>query len=441
MAKSNGGQTNVTQIHRRGSSQEEDDSVLVFPSIQTSPQELGNATEVPSSPTHETSTNTNVNGHLAPPISPPRHRVSSTPLTENGSQTYLDPPSAGPYRTTFAAPRPPSWHGAFPPNVVSHRHQAPAMRQSLSLPSNSHSRTRSVSGPFSPISPSPLSVSFQSHKTDLSKFPTSYTAPELGAKENGISPSPSLSSQAHSRRHSRVHSRNLSVFFPRPGSLPSTAIAEDGTQDVTFNSIQPEGVPMPSASPGPGQRSFREGFTFGVRPPSTTSSHPMPPMAPSVSNGPSRRGHHHKHSLSHNFFSFLEPGTNAQDPPEQLRTSPAPVPVSPWMPISPFPQSPSIEKNGVLLDEHLHQHVERTKSPTGRVRHVPRIAAEAVGIALGQFLLGVWLWISGQQVGSLSCTGLGYWVIFDAFGVASGHILPGYLAKPSMRMEVRRPFG
>ncbi|KAJ2990751.1 hypothetical protein NUW54_g8383 [Trametes sanguinea] len=144
------------------------------------------------------------------------------------------------------------------------------------------------------------------------KLSSSSTAPELyqpgsSPPENGIKMS---QPPAHTRRHSRLHSRNLSIYFPRPGSLPSTSIAEDGAQELDFSEAPEydEGVPIPSASPGPGQRTFREGFTFGARPPSSASSatHPMSPMKPSGS-GASRRGHHHKHSLSHNFFSFLEP--------------------------------------------------------------------------------------------------------------------------------------
>ncbi|OBZ76702.1 Zinc transporter 6 [Grifola frondosa] len=82
-----------------------------------------------------------------------------------------------------------------------------------------------------------------------------------------------------------------------------------------------------------------------------------------------------------------------------------------------------------------------TESEIGKIRADPGIMPSAVAIAGGQFLLGAWLWVAGQQVGSLACTGLGYWVVFDAFGVALGHILPGYLARPSKRAEVRRPFG
>src|ERR1700729_423633 len=47
---------------------------------------------------------------------------------------------------------------------------------------------------------------------------------------------------------------------------------------------------------------------------------------------------------------------------------------------------------------------------------------------LAQFLLEAWLWVSGQQIGSLACTGLCYWVVFDAFGVGLGGGLPGFLA-------------
>jgi hypothetical protein len=64
---------------------------------------------------------------------------------------------------------------------------------------------------------------------------------------------PSPSASTHSRRHSRLHSRNLSIFFPRPGSLPHSAIAEDGAQELLIephnDASAATGVPMPSASP------------------------------------------------------------------------------------------------------------------------------------------------------------------------------------------------
>ncbi|EMD36967.1 hypothetical protein CERSUDRAFT_51026 [Gelatoporia subvermispora B] len=337
-------------------------------------------------------------------------------------------------------------NGSSSAQYQNHRHQSLALRQSLSLPSHSHSRARSVSGPFSPISPSPLATSYSSQETVPTLRRSSHgesdgQLPSIRG-ENGITPSHSSSSQGKPRRHTRIHSRNLSVFFPRPGSIPSTTIAEDGAQELEYPSIPPgESVPMPTASPGPGQRSFREGFTFGGRPPApstTPTPYPIPQMAPSMSSGASRRGHHHKHSLSHNFFSFLEPGEHAE-PQADLHTMPTPKPVSPWMPISPFPGSPSMEVDGVSLDEKAQARLRR--SPIGRVRADAQIAPAAVGMTVWQFFLGVWVWIAGQQIGSLACTGLGYWVVFDAFGVALRHVLPGYLARSPIRADMRRPLG
>ncbi|RPD61636.1 hypothetical protein L226DRAFT_552504 [Lentinus tigrinus ALCF2SS1-7] len=423
------------KMHRRRSSKDEDEDVPTFPGSQSPPATapLSQGFSLNDSPPKE-------NGGLAPPSS--RSRVTSTPPSITVSQSFPShPASAGPYRTTFGAPRPPSLNGASPSFVHTNgRHQPPAMRQSFSLPApnNSHSRTRSISGPFSPITPSPLSSSFPPQQLAMpptTKLSASHTAPEL------ISPIDNTPKAVPPRRHSRIHSRNLSVYFPRPGSLPATTIAEDGAQELDFSSPPPdEGVPIPSASPGPGQRTFREGFTFGARPPSSGS--PMSPAQPS-SAGAARRGHHHKHSLSHNFFSFLEPG--GQSNPADLHTQPTPVPVSPWAPISPFPSSQSMSStDGEKVAANGRSTTAtkpRAKSPIGKIRASTAISPIAVGAAAWQFVLGAWLWITGQQVGSLSCTGLGYWVVFDAFGVALGQVLPSYLASPSMRAEMRRPYG
>ncbi|TFY59521.1 hypothetical protein EVG20_g7766 [Dentipellis fragilis] len=69
------------------------------------------------------------------------------------------------------------------------------------------------------------------------------------------------------------------------------------------------------------------------------------------------------------------------------------------------------------------------------------IPLDAAGAAIAQFMLGAWLWVAGQQVGSLACTGLGYWIVFDAFGVAVGKVLPVYLASGKMRDGLRRSYG
>jgi hypothetical protein len=62
-------------------------------------------------------------------------------------------------------------------------------------------------------------------------------------------------------------------------------------------------------------------------------------------------------------------------------------------------------------------------------------------------MLGAYLWVTGQQVGSLSCTGPGYWVVFDWFGVALKDVLPKWLTPNSAsgsvaeeRVKIRRRY-
>ncbi|KAJ6618802.1 hypothetical protein B0H10DRAFT_2028031 [Mycena sp. CBHHK59/15] len=291
---------------------------------------------------------------------PPRSRVLSTPAgsrhQRNVSISGLPPnigqppPSAGPYRT------------AYPTSPF---------RTTFS----SHSRTRSFSSPFSPPLPSPLSTSTSfSDQITAPPLPTSHSAPD------------NVESPKHSRRHSRLHSRNLSVFFPRPGALPQSTIDEDGGQEL-------EVPPTLGAN-----------FTFGGRPSNVLPT--PPPLTPTSSA--SRRGHHHKHSMSHTLFSFLEPH---EQPPLQLQTQPTPIPVSPWMPISPFVAE---RKPPPEIDQ------PPTSAPT------PPLA-----VAVLQFLLGATLWVSGQQSGSLAVTALGYWAVFDAIGVAV----------PRLHLKASRPYG
>ncbi|KAJ7940283.1 hypothetical protein B0H13DRAFT_1937394 [Mycena leptocephala] len=285
---------------------------------------------------------------------PPRTRVQSNPQQprhqRNASISGLPlniapPPTAGPYRTAYPAS---PFRNTF-----------------------SHVRTRSFSSPFSPTSPSPLATSTSFVDQMEPTIPASQSAPSQIT--------PEVESKPQSRRHSRLHSRNLSVFFPRPGALPQHTIDEDGAQELV--------VPP----------TLGAGFTFGKTPPGEPMPTP-PPMTPSTSA--SRRGHHHKHSVSHTFFSFLEPQSSEST---SLVTQPTPTPMSPWMPISPFV--------GDTPTKPVHEVPENRASPT------PFLSA-----ATAQFLLGGTLWVQGQQTGSLAVTALGYWAVFDAMGVAIPHL-------------------
>jgi hypothetical protein len=67
----------------------------------------------------------------------------------------------------------------------------------------------------------------------------------------------------------------------------------------------------------------------------------------------------------------------------------------------------------------------------------------AVAWTITQFILGSWMWVVGQQVGSLSCTGVGYWVVFDSFGVGLRNVIPGWLEMggKSERERLKRSYG
>ena len=422
------------QLHRRNSSRddEHEDSLIIKPSTND-----------------VSSTEEGLPTLIIDPAPSPRIRVQSTPHSHdhNRSSTYGG-------ETNPPPPLPTSFRPNLGPRPLKNGH-APGspLRPSFSVPLqpyvDGHSRTRSVSTPFSPL-PSPLSSSFPSPSTSYipPNVTISHSAPDGTELSKG------------GRRHTRLHSRNLSFFFPRPGSNPQGTINEDDAQDLEVP-VDVEAPLIPSAGSNinfPGSRSPRpsltplgQGFTFGTRPPSsqrlTPDSLTAPHSGSSSSSSTLRRGHHHKHSLSHNFFSFLEPGsTRPVNREENLRIQTISKPLSPWDSVSPLPSSVTPSKSGFNspISNNGHANVEQHRDV------VPgRISYNAVAVSAIQFILGAWLWVSGQQVGSLSCTGLGYWVVFDSFGVALSEVIPGWLSRSSKnagfaekeREKIRRPFG
>ncbi|KAE9402764.1 hypothetical protein BT96DRAFT_990979 [Gymnopus androsaceus JB14] len=359
---------NTTQIHRRKSSQSDDENTLVIstkpisnePTTPISPLPTRAAPPPPLSPLSPSQSHARAPTSPLPPKEPriqaPRSRVHSTPAppplmghsrtmsislpsprSPNGSapgSAGYGPASgsAGPYRTSFITLRP----RAFP--------------------------TRSISTPYSPPLPSPLSFSFpadaQSHPRSPNGLTPSVSAPENASSAAADAERERQGRQKHARHHSRLQSRNLSIFFPRPGSLPaSNTISEDGSQELEFpSSSDMEAMPIPSAGSSvsfpsgrrmttslqngkSAENSLGAGFTFGGRSPSISG--PTPPL---MSNGPSSAS-----STVCATFTIL------------------------------------------------------------------------------QFTLGAFLWVSGQQIGSLGTTGLGIGVVFDAFGVGIAGVLRRWL--------------
>ena len=419
------------QLHRRNSSKDEhDDGLIITPSTDdVSSAEKG----LPIL--------------IIDPVPPPRIRAQSTPHSpgHNISSTYgggTNPPP----------PLPTSLRPNLGPRPLMNGH-------ANSSSFNGHSRNRSISTPFSPL-PSPLSSNFPTSPGPLSPT-SSYIPPNVAISHSAPdAPVGNELSKGGRRHHTRLHSRNLSFFFPRPGSNPQGTINEDDAQELEVP-VDVEAPLIPSAGSNinfPGSRNPRpsltplgQGFTFGARPPSSqslTSDFITPPNSGSSnSSAASRRGHHHKHSLSHNFFSFLEPGSNLPlNREEGFRNPSISRPLTPWDSVTPLPASAAPTKSAfnTSIPNNGHVYVEQHRDVLPG-----QISYSAVIVSAIQFVLGACLWVSGQQVGSISCTGLGYWVVFDSFGVALSKVVPGWLSRSSKnaglaekeREKIRRPFG
>jgi hypothetical protein len=430
----------VSNIHRRKSSKDLEDDEVIVPTP------------------YENSSNSPV--ILAP--APPGHRPQSS-LARSTSVSGPSSPTLGPSPSISLSPSPlRTTFSNLPNGRPLSAYTAPAASSPLNPTfAHGHNRTRSVSGPFAPPQSSPLASAFPSpHSTSPSSPPSSNSVafPPLLTSSKSLPLDTSspvnlnepLTSPKHGRRHSRLHSRNLSIFFPRPGSLPTSSIAEDGSQEVDWkNDVEAPVASIPDSNSSiqfPRSQSMTNGnvtplgvgFSFGGRSPASSAPNP-PSMGSNTSTSTttkSRKGHHHKHSMSHSFFSFLEPGANGARststspvPGDELHIQPTPIPVSPWTPSS-APTTPSIHDSSQLGLE---------KVPLSPV----------IG-AVGQFLVGAWLWVCGQRIGSLSCTGIGYWIVFDSFGVGISQVFPPWFnlrrsalgnARERERAALKRPYG
>ncbi|PWN52451.1 hypothetical protein IE53DRAFT_312067 [Violaceomyces palustris] len=297
------------------------------------------------------------------------------------------------------------------------------------------------------------------------------------SKSNGSGKDPSQMTPAerreHSRRHSRVHSRNLSVFFPRPGTDAEREADEDRAADAFLGSYRPASThsapitppshhtasssrPHITVSTDPSTLSPRSAALAQVQA-STYYTPKSTGLSPSNLDGDlspsptkSRRGHHHVRSVSH-VAMFDGPSSNTLSPASATlfggvsmghassagsfsdgSKSPSLYATTPTYEVGdPFTSSRS--PSG---PDHDHQHGEKHHSHDHRpipnkslaslpsrflmaLSFVPRASRPLFIFGLLHFLLGASLWVSGQAVDSLAATGLGYLVVFDSMGVLS----------------------
>lgn len=279
----------------------------------------------------------------------------------------------------------------------------------------SHARVRSISsGPFIPPVSSPLANTFH---VPLHPFEPG----QVDDAAEGL--------RGHGRRHSRVHSRNLSIFFPRPHATISEDLPSDVESTPNNHSQSQFNLHITASQSEPLQigHDLTASFSFG-----SSGSIPKSNSTGVIPAGvTARRGHHHKHSLSHNFFSFLDPARQSQPEakPQELHTAPTPAPMSPWSPVSNIQGGESTSSSKVDLTTGTSS---RSSSASPAPLSSPYFSLNirkdgllARVACILQFCLGGLLWVRGQAIGSLACTGLGYWVVFDAFGIAVGGPLLG----------------
>ncbi|GAA5967287.1 hypothetical protein JCM3765_005591 [Sporobolomyces pararoseus] len=231
-------------------------------------------------------------------------------------------------------------------------------------------------------------------------------------------------STSHSRQHSRIHARNLSEFFPRPGQSPGVGYG-DTFRDPHMNS---------NGSPQANSR---------VTDISSLSTPPRdgPGGGATSPRAQNRRGHHHRHSVSHNLFPFLDPASPAGLSATSPTKSPLPSPSAEQQ--LPTPHSTFRQRFGwlpLMFQLPLYS-LLRLKFPSSQL---------ALLIAFTQMALGATLWIQGQAGESLSVTGLGYLVVFDGLGTISKVILGKggglekwriEMGKASFSDNLQQPFG
>ncbi|CEH18058.1 Putative Zn2 transporter MSC2 (cation diffusion facilitator superfamily) [Ceraceosorus bombacis] len=215
----------------------------------------------------------------------------------------------------------------------------------------------------------------------------------------------------HSRMHSTVHARNLSTFFPRPGT---EAEAEADAAQAARN------------------------FS-GAAPADTTEATLAPASADGGANlqsssSRSRRGHHRKHSVNHAAMLDARGGLQTHS----LGSSPSEVSAGGMSSASPL--SPVSAATGKYGSDVPPWEVNAPSSlDNSGPRHAPHAAATAFGSSSSSssladlsglppsarplllfgavhFGIGAGLWVAGQAGDSLAMTGLGYLVVFDALG-------------------------
>ncbi|WVN89534.1 uncharacterized protein L203_104759 [Cryptococcus depauperatus CBS 7841] len=341
--------------------------------------------------------------HVPPPIF-----LGNTPISPAGTNTHTvsdrsHNATKGPNTAGAALP------GAFSQTFVEKgcEEDGDELPELASSPRRLNSNTNG--GPSSP--------SWQSFDSPPSPY-----SPAFGKnKRNSLEiPSPLIKSRFEPTPTHGIHSRNLSLYFPQPGQLPK----KDNDNNALVPSPEMD-ILIPSTVSMAGEKQAFGGtsnWSFGQ--PNDGSETKL--LTPEVKRS-KRRGHHHKHSLSHNFFSFLDPtqtNPTLSQPPQvsevQFKADNTPAPV-------PLPRFPATDTSTPSL----------VPLPAASLK-LDLYGKLLSGLSLLELVLGAGLWIEGQLSGWKCLAGVGYLVVFDALGLGVAVIAR---KEGGGWLSIRRPFG
>ncbi|KAJ1576021.1 hypothetical protein NDA11_006559 [Ustilago hordei] len=290
---------------------------------------------------------------------------------------------------------------------------------------------------------------------DLSNSSTNSAASGLSSASIDFSKMTVAEKREHSRRHSNIHSRNLSVFFPQPGTeaeAESDAIKarehfeQASTSTATSTSDSATKVHRRGNSGNRPQITVStDATTLSPRSASfaaltanehsqhmlNTPDNGLPDLSPSPMK--SRRGHHHRHSVAM-LDSALSPMNGHGMERSTSSTS--------------YASNPSFGaghgEGHTHGHGHGHRHTHRRSLHSRTVSalgHIPQASRPLLLFGISHFGLGAALWMAGQEVDSLSATGLGYLVVFDAMGILSSAISDWALEWEQHASDLRRRSG
>ncbi|KAA1074451.1 hypothetical protein PGT21_005684 [Puccinia graminis f. sp. tritici] len=255
---------------------------------------------------------------------------------------------------------------------------------------------------------------------------------------------PPLKNQEQQQHHQRIHTRNLSIFFPHPEQIELRGRAEK--EKLIEHESDEQVLEIPSAN--------LIVWDNTQSPPSSTNT---TSLSGSLS-ARTRRGHHHRHSLSHNFFPFLSEkpvsGSNAQTSQKEIegcctnrqedaradeadqrdkkgheepRINPSwSFPKTPVTPKSALPKPVPTDPHSSSPSQSLptsapksYRHLHRTmfiRILLAILSHPSKLVQLKILVAASALAIGASLWLRGQQADCLSLAGLGYLLVFDALG-------------------------